>query len=89
MLGDDDLGSAFVEVGDDGVAVEGLVAEQSAELDIPDQRSDADGVEQVTGHQHKADQIARRIGQSEDFRGHAAPGATDSLTLGPPFEPCP
>ena len=31
MLGDDDLGAARVEIGDDGVAVEGLVGDQRAE----------------------------------------------------------
>lgn len=41
MLGDDDLGPAFVQFGEDGVAVEGLVADQAAELDPPDQRGDA------------------------------------------------
>lgn len=33
MLGDDDLCAAFVEIGDDTITVEGLVGDQSAELD--------------------------------------------------------
>ena len=49
MLGDDDLGSAFVEVGDDGVAVEGLVAEQSTELNISKQWGDPHSVEAMAG----------------------------------------
>src|SRR3546814_11056460 len=31
VLGDDDLGAALVEVGNDGIAVEGLVGDQRAE----------------------------------------------------------
>ena len=37
MLRDDHLGAALIEVGDDGVGIEGFVAEQAAELDIFDQ----------------------------------------------------
>ena len=35
MLRDDDLGTAFVEVGDDGIAVEGLVGCPSARSKAP------------------------------------------------------
>ena len=42
MLRDDDLGAALVQRGNDGIAVEGLVGDQSAEGDSVDQRSDAD-----------------------------------------------
>ncbi len=38
MLGDDDLGAALVEVGDEGVAVEGLVGDQGAEGKTVDER---------------------------------------------------
>ena len=31
MLGDHDFGAALVEIGDDGIAVEGYVGDQSAE----------------------------------------------------------
>jgi hypothetical protein len=40
MLRDHDLGAALVEVGDDIVAVEGLVGDQGTELDAVDQRPD-------------------------------------------------
>src|SRR3546814_6368229 len=33
MLGDDDFGTALVQFGNDGIAVEGLVGDQSAERD--------------------------------------------------------
>jgi len=42
VLGDDDLGAAFIEVGDDGVAVERLVCNQRVEGQPFDQRRDAD-----------------------------------------------
>jgi hypothetical protein len=45
MLRDDDFGAAFVEIGDDGVAVEGGVSDQAAKGEPVDQRRHADGVE--------------------------------------------
>ena len=57
MLRDDDPGAAPVEVGDNGVAIEGLVAEQGGELDTLDQRGDADRVEPVAGQKDEADQV--------------------------------
>ena len=44
MLGDDDLGAAFVEVGDDGIAVERLVGDQATEIRARKQGRDADGI---------------------------------------------
>ncbi len=38
MLRDDDLCPALVEFGDDGIAVEGLVGDQCAEIDAVDRR---------------------------------------------------
>ena len=42
MLRDDDPRAAFIEIGDDMVAVEGLVGDEGAELDAVDNRGDAD-----------------------------------------------
>lgn len=39
VLRNDDLGTAFVEIGDDVVAVDGLVGEQRAEFDTLNERS--------------------------------------------------
>lgn len=36
MLGNDDLGATLVHIGDEGVAVEGLVGDQSAEGEVFD-----------------------------------------------------
>ncbi len=44
MLRDHYLGAARIEIGDDGVAVKGFVAEQSGEFDALDQRLDTDRV---------------------------------------------
>ena len=89
VLGDDDLGTALVEFGDDGIAVEGLVRDQSTEIDVLDERFDADGIEPLPGQQNEVDQIAERIGQCEDLGRHSAFGATNGLALSPPFAPCP
>jgi hypothetical protein len=42
MLRDDNLCAAFVEIGNDGVAVEGFVGDQSAEPDAFDERCNSD-----------------------------------------------
>src|SRR5436190_8453057 len=89
MLGDDDLGAARIEFGDDGVAVERLVGDQRLEGQPLDERGDANGVEALSGQQHEAHQIAERIGQRQDFGGHAAFRTADGLALSPPFAPCP
>jgi hypothetical protein len=89
VLRDDDLGAALVQLGNDGIAVEGLVGDQSAKGETVDERSDADRIETMARQENKADEIAERIGQRQDFGRHAALGAADRLALGPPFAPCP
>lgn len=84
MLGDDNPGATIVEVGDDGVAVEGLVGDQRAESDAVDERRHADGIVAMAGHQDEADKVAERVGQREDFGGHAALGTAYGLALSPP-----
>src|SRR5947208_7483705 len=89
VLGDDDLCTAFVEVGDDGVAVERLVCNQRIEGQPFDKRRNADRVEALSGQQHETHEIAVRVGQCQDFGGHPAFRAADGLVLRPPFAPCP
>ena len=72
MLGDDDLCAALVEVGHDGVAIEGLVGDQRAEIEPMDERRDADRIEPVPGQQNEAHEIAERSGEREDLGGHGA-----------------
>src|SRR6266700_6870127 len=89
MLRDHDLGAALVEVGDDVVAVEGLVGDQGAELDPLDQRCDPHRIVALSRQQHESDEVAQSIGEGEDFGRHAALGFADGLALSPPFAPCP
>jgi len=89
MLRDDDLGTAFVESFDDGVAVERLVAKQRTKIDPLDERLDANSVKTLPWQQDEVNQITQRIDQSEDFGRHSALGLADRLILRPPFAPCP
>lgn len=87
VLGDDDLGATFVDIGNDGIAVEGLVGDQPAEIYALQKWLDADRVEAVPRHQMEAHKIAECIGQREDLGGHAAFGAAYGLALSPLLRP--
>jgi hypothetical protein len=89
MLGNDGLRAALIEVSDDNVAVEGLVAEQGTERETVDQRGDTHRVEPLAGQQNETHEIAERVGESKDLGRHASLGAADGLALSPPFAPCP
>src|ERR1700685_1572570 len=89
MLGDDDLSAARVEIGDNGVAVERLVGDQRVEGQTLDERRHPHRVEALSRQKHEAHQIAERVGERQDFGGHAAFRTADGLILGPPFAPCP
>ena len=79
-----------VEIGDNGVAVEGFVGDQRVEGQSPSISGATPTVsKRCPGRQDEADEIAERIGEGQDFGGHAAFGAADGLALGPPFAPCP
>src|SRR6185312_7923818 len=85
MLGDDDLGAALVQLGNDAVAVEGLVGDQSVEEEAVDKRFDTDRIEALARQQDEADEVAEGIGKRQNFGRHAAFRATDGLALSPPF----
>jgi hypothetical protein len=89
MLGDDDLRAALVELLDNPVGIEGLVGDQPAELDVLNQRREADRVEALARKELKADEVAERVGEREDFRRPAALRLADGLALSPPFAPWP
>src|ERR1700726_49523 len=89
MLGDDDLGAARVEIGDNGVTVERLVGDQRVEGQSVDERRHAHRVEALSRQKHEAHEIAERISKRQDFGGHAALRTADRLALSPPFAPCP
>src|SRR5260370_7753736 len=89
MLRDHDLSAALVEVGDDVVAVEGIVSDQGGELEALDERGDPQRVIALSWQQHESDEIAQGIGEGQDLGRHAALGLADGLALSPPFAPCP
>src|SRR5690348_4203057 len=89
MLGDGGFGAARVEIGNNGIAVECLVGDQRVEGQSLDERRHAHRVEALPRQKHEAHEIAKRIGQRQDFGGHAAFRTADRLALGPPFAPCP
>src|SRR5882672_985595 len=89
MLRDDDLGAALVEVGDDGVAVEGLVGDEALKGETVDERSNPHRIEAMAGQENEADETAQCVGQRQNFGRHAAFGTADGLALRPPFAPCP
>jgi hypothetical protein len=60
-----------------------------AEGETVDERSDAHRIETMAGQENEADEIAERVGQSQNFGRHAAFGTADGLALSPPFAPCP
>jgi hypothetical protein len=74
ILGDNDLGTAGVELGDNGVAIERLVGDQRVEGHSLDARRHADRVEALSRQKHEAHEIAERIGERKD------------LVVMPPFE---
>src|ERR1700677_44995 len=89
MLRDDDFGATLVEVGNDGIAVEGLVGNEAIKGETVDERGDADRIETMAGHENEADEIAERVRQRQNFGRHAAFGTADGLALRPPLAPCP
>src|ERR1700676_1132917 len=89
MLGDNDLGAARVQIGDNDVAVERLVGDQRVEGQSVDERRHAHRVAALSRQKHEAHEIAEGISKRQDFGGHAALRTADRLALGPPFAPCP
>lgn len=88
-LRDADHCAALIEVIDDPIAVEGLVCQQTAKLEIMHEGCNADGIVSVSRQQVEADEIAQSICYSEDFCCPAAFGFSNRLILRPPLAPCP
>ena len=81
MLGNADHGPAPIHISDDPVAVVRFIGEHCAEFDALDQRSNTEGVEPMSRHQHTAHQVAKRICQRRNSGGPAALRLTYRLTL--------
>src|SRR5919109_3633304 len=62
---DDRLRPTLVQVQSQGVVVEGLVSEQSAEIQALQDRLGADAVVALAGQQDEADQVPERINQGQ------------------------
>ena len=92
-LGDDDFGAAFVQVCDNPIRIKCFVGNEAAELDILDQRRDADCVVALPRQQDEADQIAEGVRERQNLARQAALGLAYGLAYGlalsPPFAPCP
>jgi hypothetical protein len=63
MLRDDDLGAALVEIGNDGIAIEGFVGDEAGKGETVDERSNADRIEAMARQENEADEITKRVGQ--------------------------
>ncbi len=85
MLGDDDLGAAFIEVGDDGVAVEGLIGDEAVKGETVDERSNSYRIEAMAGAGERSGRDCPMRRSAPEFGRHAAFGTTDGLALRPPF----
>src|SRR6185312_15957488 len=89
-FGRDDRGCAPVgQFGAQPIDIEGLVAEERGEVDVLDERRDAEAVVALTGQQDEAGEIAQRIDQRDDLGRQAAARSPDRLILSPPLAPVP
>src|ERR687889_247709 len=85
MSRDEGLGAACIEVGQDGVAIEGGVGDQRPKGEPVNERRHAYGVEALPWQKHEAHEIAQGVREHQDFGGQAAFRATDGLARSPPF----
>src|ERR1700744_3024113 len=69
---DHGYGTAIVQLGTDGVAIEGFVGEERFEFDVLDERLDADAVMALARQQDEAREIAERVDQRHDLGRQAA-----------------
>ena len=97
MLGDDDLGATLVEIGNDAVAVEGLVGDQSAEGEALEKRFDTDRIETLAWQQDKAYEVTERSVPADDpdalerqnFRDQPSQPASGACDCAAPASHCP
>jgi hypothetical protein len=68
-LRDGDLGASLVQLVDNPVRIERLVADQAFKLDVLDQRRDADRVIAMAWQEDKTDQVAEGVGEGQNFGG--------------------
>ena len=85
--GDHSKRSPFAQLGAQSIVVEGLVADESGEIDACDERLDADAVVALAGKKDEAGQVAQRVNERNDLGRQAAARFADRLILSPPFAP--
>src|SRR5579871_264087 len=73
-----------------GVVIECFVGDERLEVDVLNQRHNADAVVTVAWKKNEADQVAQSVDEHQGFGGQAAARSADGLILSPPFapEPC-
>ncbi len=84
---DDGDGATVIEVRTQPIGVERLVTEQGVESDVCDERRDPYDVVALSGQEHEADQISKRVHQRDDLGRQPASRASDGLIVSPPFAP--
>jgi len=84
-LRDADQRTACIHVGNDPIAVEGLVFEQRIEAEAVDQGGDADRVKAVPRQQDEMGKVAECVRQGKDLGRPTALRLAYRLPLGPPF----
>ena len=86
--GNDGERAAFVQRGAQAVVVEGFVGDQRCEIDIFDQRLNANAVMALTRQKHKASHRAQRIDQRHNLGRQPAARMADGLIVSPPLRRC-
>lgn len=86
---DDGNRAPVVQFGPQPIDIEGFVGQECLEVDILDERLDADAVVTLAGQEDKARKIAKRIDQRHDLGRQAAARSADSLISSPPLAPVP
>jgi hypothetical protein len=89
MLRDDNVCPSLPHFRDNPIRIKGLVGNEAAELEIFDEPFDADRVVTLSRQENKPNQVAERIGKRQNFGRQASFRLAYSLTLSPPFAPCP
>ncbi len=79
--------AALIKVLQEPIGVEGLVGQQRCEGDIVDQGGNPLHVVRLPRQKQKAEQVAERIDQGNDFGRQPAARASDGLMPCPPFVP--
>src|SRR5215213_139256 len=86
-LRDHHLRAALVQLRDDPVGVERFVSNETAELDVFDQRFHANRVVALTWQQDEPYEIAQRVGQRQDLGRQATARLANGLALSPLLRP--